>query len=305
MMCGQDEQYVPLLGFGTWKSEPHVVGNVVKYALKLGYRHLDCAFVYKNESEVGKAIIDSEIGRKSIFVTSKLWNTEHRPNRVKQACENSLRELKLDYLDLYLMHWPVAFLPDKGTHPKNANGQFELDDVPLSDTWEAMQNLVTSGLVRNIGVSNFGPTQLAAISNVGKFKPAMDQVECHPYLNQEPLIKHCKRNAIAMTAYSPLGNPSVKSDDSVLENNLVKELAASYGRTPAQIVLRWLVQRGLVVIPKSVTPSRIKENSEIFEFLLSPEDLLRMNGLNRGAHVIHPSWAKFAENGDCNVVPAK
>ena len=201
---------LPILGLGTWKSKPGEVRKAVHWAIKAGYRHVDCAAIYENEREVGQgisdAIADGLVMRKELFVTSKLWNDSHRYEDVKPALKKSLNDLRLDYLDLYLVHWPVAF--KRGiSFAAHREEFYTYKDVPLTQTWEAMQEQKTSGLTRHIGVSNFNKSKLKELLGMGGEKPEMNQVEMHPFLPQEGLIDFCRENDILMTAYSPLGSP--------------------------------------------------------------------------------------------------
>jgi len=272
----------PILGLGTWKSQPGEVARAVKHALKTGYRHIDCAFVYGNEAEVGQGLKEAmeelNIPREEIFVTSKLWNCFHHPEDVETAFRLSLDALGLEYLDLYLIHWPTGFKRGTELFPKNEDGSFQYDSsVPLTDTWKAFEKLVEKGLVRSIGVSNFNSLQLKDIMEVATIKPVTNQIECHPYLAQEKLINFCKEHDIAITAYSPLGSPdrpwATPEEPVLLDDPKIGDIAKKYGKSPAQVLIRWQTQRGVVVIPKSVTPARIDENFNIFDFELTQEEI--------------------------------
>merc|ERR1712059_153006 len=193
---------------GTWKSAPGQVTEAVEHALKSGYRHIDCAAVYGNEAEVGAGIRASGVAREDIFVTSKLWNTKHHPEDVEAACRKTLADLGLNYLDLYLIHWPVAFERGDVAFPKNEDGSLRYDiETHPTTTWLAMEKLVEKGLVRTIGLSNFNSEQITDILKKGSIKPVTNQVECHPYLTQAKLLEFCKERDITLTAYSPLGSP--------------------------------------------------------------------------------------------------
>nr|CAH7752802.1 unnamed protein product [Callosobruchus chinensis] len=208
---------IPAFGLGTWKSKPGEVEQAVKDAIDLGYRHIDCAYVYGNEKEVGAALKaklnDGTVKREDLWVTSKLWNAFHRPDLVEKALKESLKNLQLDYLDLYLIHWPVAY--------------------KYVDTWKALEECVRKGLTKSIGLSNFNSKQIERVLSIATIKPVMDQVECHPYLNQKKLIEFCRSKNIAVTGYSPLEDPQL------LDDPKLKQLADKYKKTPAQILLRY------------------------------------------------------------------
>ncbi|XP_017889598.1 aldose reductase-like [Ceratina calcarata] len=279
----------PALGLGTWKSKPSEVTQAVKDAIDVGYRHFDCARVYQNEKEVGEAIAakikEGVIKREDIFVTSKLWNTDHQPDRVEPALKKTLSDLGLQYLDLYLMHSPMGFKAGDEFFPQDAEGNLIADDTDYIDTWHAMEKLIKQGLVKNIGVSNFDIKQVERLLANSTIKPVTNQVECHPYFDQKKLSEFCNSKGITITAYSPFAAPdrpfAEANEPLVLEDAKLKEIAGKYKKSAAQVALRYQIQRGHIVIPKSVTKSRIQENFNIFDFELSPEDVDAINKLNR------------------------
>ncbi|OBZ89457.1 Aldehyde reductase 1 [Choanephora cucurbitarum] len=273
-------QEVPLVGLGTWLSKPDEVRKAVKYALENGYRHLDCAYVYCNEDEVGQGLRESGVPRDQVFITSKLWNTHHRKEYVKHNVKASLKALGVDYLDLYLVHWPVSFInPGKPEEtpvvpnmeyliPKK-DGVVQVETVDPIETWKAMEELVDEGYVKAIGISNFNIEKTQHILKHCRIKPAMNQVELHPGLQQPELIKFCHDNGIHVTAYSPLGN-NVYGEERIVDDPIIVDIAKKLNKSPAQVCIAFAAQRGVVVIPKSVTPSRIEENFQ--DFVLSQED---------------------------------
>ncbi|CAL8075177.1 unnamed protein product [Calicophoron daubneyi] len=298
-----DGRHIPALGLGTWNSPPEQVKNAVKVALETGYRHIDCALIYGNEHQIGEALEQSmkklNIKREDIFITSKLWCTYFRPNLVRKACEKTLSDLRIPYLDLYLIHWPVAFEPGEELLPQVPGGDTcRLDDTSLMDTWRAMEKLVDEGLVRSIGVSNFNHCQIDSVLKICRIKPVCLQVEIHANFPNTKLVEYAQSKGLVVSAYSPLGSPV----DSPGRTNLLKEswvldIANKHGKTPAQVLLRWLLQRNLVVIPKSVTPERIVENFKIFDFTLTPSEMkvLSTSGLNERQLVseimmLHPEY---------------
>ncbi|TKY89644.1 hypothetical protein EX895_001429 [Sporisorium graminicola] len=276
-----DGNKIPQIGLGTWLSKPGEVENAVEIAVKAGYRHLDLAKIYQNQHEVGaalKKLIPSVVKREELFITSKLWNTAHKPENVEAAYNDTLKELGLDYLDLYLIHWPVAFKAGNDLVPKTEDGkQTVLDrETSIVDTWKALIELQKAGKVKSIGVSNFTIEHLDAIIDATGVVPAVNQIEAHPLLPQDELVSYAAKKNIHLTAYSPLGN-NLSGKAKIVDYPQVSEVAQAYKADPAQVLVAWGVKRGYSVIPKSVTESRIKSNFEQLE--LKDEDYEKVTSL--------------------------
>jgi len=282
---------IDAIGLGTWKSEPGEVYSAVREAIKAGYRHIDCAWIYQNEKEIGNAFKDAfsdgDITREELFVTSKLWNSFHAPEDVEKAIRESLTALQLDYLDLYLMHWPIAHQPGV-TFSEDASGFATLEEYPLENTWKAMEDLVDKGLTRHIGVSNFNIPKLELLMETATIAPEMNQVESHPLLAQPELFKFCQDHSILYTAYSPLGSrdraAGMKGDDEpdLFEIPRIKAIAERHSVHPAQVLIKWAEARGSAVIPKSVNPERLKANLASADIPLSDEEKNDIDKLDMG-----------------------
>jgi alcohol dehydrogenase (NADP+) len=264
---------MPALGFGTLIPDAALTKTATRDALAAGFRHLDCAERYRNEREVGTALqagmAAGGIAREEIFVTTKLWNSNHRPERVEPAFEASLERLGLRYLDLYLIHTPFAFQPGDEQDPRDQNGNVIYDDgVTLLDTWKAMESLVDHDKCRAIGLSDVGLDQLKPIYESARIKPAVVQVESHPYLPETELLEFCKENGIVFLAFAPLGHGMKPG---LLEDPVISAIAARVGKTPAQVLLAWAVQRGTALLTTPRSAARAREN---FDIAVLPEDAL-------------------------------
>lgn len=249
---------MPQLGYGVWKVPNEDAATAVEKALEAGFRSIDTAKIYGNERGVGEALANSNVAREDLFITTKVWNSDQGYENTLKAFDESLEKLGLDYVDLYLIHWPT---------PKY--------DAYV-DTYKALEKLYKDGRTKAIGVCNFDIEHLQRLMNECEVTPAINQVECHPYLQQKELKEFCQKHGILVEAYSPLMNGT-----DVLQDDVIKEMADQYGKTPAQVILRWHLQSDVVVIPKTVTPSRMDENLDVFDFELSTADMDKIAGLDR------------------------
>jgi alcohol dehydrogenase (NADP+) len=270
--------HIPALGFGTLIPDTSLTRTATRDALDAGFRHFDCAERYRNEREVGEALegglAAAGIAREDIFVTTKLWNSNHRPERVEPAFDASLRRLRLEYLDLYLIHTPFAFQPGDDQDPRDQNGNVLYDSgVTLLDTWRAMESLVDRGRCRAIGLSDVGLKELLPIYESARIEPAVVQAESHPYLPETELLEFCKEKGVVFLAFAPLGHGMKPG---LLEDPVISAIAARVGKTPAQVLLAWAVQRGTALLTTPKTADRAREN---FDISVLPEDAL--NEINR------------------------
>ena len=291
--------HMPAVGLGLWKIDQQVAAQAVFEAIEVGYRHLDSACDYGNERQVGdgmrQAIDTGLCQRDELWITSKLWNTYHEPQYVEAACRKTLDDLQTDYLDLYLIHFPIAlkyvdfdcrYPPEWFFDPDAPNPRMETEAVGLHETWHAMEGLVERGLVKNIGVCNYTSALLHDLMAYATIKPALLQIESHPHLTQEALIRAAHNHDVQVTAFSPLGALSyvalegANDADSVLLEPVVIAAAQRVKRTAAQVVLRWGIQRGTAIIPKTTRPQRLRENLDLFNFELHADEMAAISALN-------------------------
>ncbi|HEY4166264.1 MAG TPA: aldo/keto reductase [Reyranella sp.] len=265
---------MPAVGFGTLIPDPLVTRQATKAALEVGFRHFDCSERYRNEQAVGEALQEvfkaGAIQRKDVFVTTKLWNNNHRPERVKPAFEASCRRLQIDTVDCYLIHTPFAFQPGDDQEPKDGNGRFIYDSgVTLRETWQALESLVDEGRCGAIGLSNVDLDKLREIVDTARIKPAAVEVESHPYLPEWDLLDYCREQGIVLLAFAALGHAMKPR---LLDDPVIVDIAQRVGKTPAQVALAWAVQRGTAFLTTSTKPARIREN---FEISTLPDDALQ------------------------------
>ncbi|KAM7532436.1 hypothetical protein Aperf_G00000133180 [Anoplocephala perfoliata] len=294
---------IPQIAFGTFQAPKNVVAEAVKKAFDAGYRHIDCAMIYGNEEEVGQAIADSMkkhgLKREEVFVATKLWCDSHDPKNVRKACEESLKKLGLDYLDLYLVHFPCSGYVKKGYEFSfDDHNCLVYEDHKLEDTWSGMEKLIPAGLVKSIGVSNFNKHQLEQILKHCKIVPAVNQIEVNLHWLNTELIEFCLSKNIVVEGYSPFGAPGFVKDQAkpILQLEAVLEVAKKHNVTPAQVIIRHALQRNIVVIAKSVTPDRIRLNYDVLGFELTEKEMTQLNkcGLNKRLFL----WYSFSKHPD-------
>jgi alcohol dehydrogenase (NADP+) len=281
---------MPTLGLGTWKSAKGDVYKAVREAIKIGYRHFDCAFIYGNEKEIGQAITDAigegEVSRNQLWITSKLWNNRHKKENIQAAIEITLSDLQIDYLDLYLIHWPIV-LRDDIDYPQSSEHLVSLSEVSLSETWQGMIDLQQKGLTKHIGVSNFSIKKIKQITENTGICPEVLQLELHPFLQQKEILNFANENNIILTAFCPLGSadrPASRisvGEPKLFENQTILNIATEKGCSAAQVMLAWAVCRGTSVIPKSVNPQRMADNLAAADIDLSQSQMEAINALDQ------------------------
>ena len=280
---------MPALGLGTWKSAKGVVYEVVRKAIEIGYRHFDCASFYGNEAEIGNAISDAikngDVIREDLWITSKLWNNRHKKDDIQPAFEITLKDLTLDYIDLYLIHWPVV-LQNQASYAQQSSDLISLSEIPLTQTWQGLIDLKEKGLTKHIGVSNFSIKKVNQITEESGIVPEVLQIELHPFLQQQKILNFAQEKGIFLTGYCPLGSadrPAVRileNEPKLFQQQVILDIAKDKDISPAQVILAWAVNRGTSVIPKSVNPERLKQNLEAADIELSTQEMTKMNSLD-------------------------
>lgn len=290
---------MPFIALGTWKSKKGTVGNAVRLALRHGYRHIDCAWAYDNEDEIGEILTEvfkeGKLKRGDVFITSKLWCKHHAPEDVLPACQETLTHLQLDYLDLYLVHIPCAFKKDAKVPTRCiADGVIGYSPEGIASTWKAMEELVDKGLCKAIGISNFTMKKTQTLLETARIPPACNQVELHPYLHQDELISFSTSKGIAVTAYSPLGSPDRPvvnpTEPVVLENPVLTKIAEKHNTTAALVALAWGIKRGTPVLPKAVSENHIKENLDALHVNLDEDDMKAIQNIGIRHRYLKMCW---------------
>ncbi|SAL98187.1 hypothetical protein [Absidia glauca] len=297
---------MPFIGFGCWKVDPKDAPETIYNAIKVGYRLIDSASNYKNEESIGKginmAIKEGIVKREELFITTKLWSTYHKKEHVRKACEKQLEQLGLDYVDMFLVHFPLPlkYVPIEEKYPPGwyqpGEETITFDRAPMHECWAEMEKLKEAGLVKDIGVSNFNAQLLMDMLTYAKIKPALLQIELHPYLQQSHLCEWVQAQGIAITAYSSFGPTSFVSTGSrrakgvepLFENPVIKDIAAKYRRQPSEVALRWSLERNIAVVPKSLNPERMKMNLEAINWQMDEEDVQAINQLDMGLRFNDP-----------------
>ncbi|KAJ2665117.1 hypothetical protein IWW48_000384 [Coemansia sp. RSA 1200] len=294
--------FMPEIGLGTWKGNDNgTLVQTIKTAVELGYRHIDCAPYYANQRDIGNALKEIQVPREELFIVSKIFENSHRPELVESALGTILEEMQLDYLDMLLMHWPFALDPKVGIAEDFEDK--DIENVPIMDTWKAMEALVDKGKVRTIGVSNFNKTILEKMLPQCRILPATNQMEIHPYCQGQELVDFCKKNNLVVTAYCPLGGEEIH----VMDDELIKRIADAHVCTPAQIALSWALARGIAVIPKSNNPIRLKQNLKTAT--LTSDEMRMIGNIKRHERKCDPGrdsqqlrWIFHLDEAECPVI---
>uniref|UniRef100_A0A1A9W0A2 NADP-dependent oxidoreductase domain-containing protein n=1 Tax=Glossina brevipalpis TaxID=37001 RepID=A0A1A9W0A2_9MUSC len=302
---------IPFLGFGTGGLRRERATKYIYDAVKIGYRLIDCAYLYQNEAYIGVGLRDllqdQVVKREDLFITSKLWNTFHRPECVERAICTTLQDLKLKYLDLYLMHWPMGYYEGAALIPRDACGRIKFSDVDYVDTWKAMEKLVEEGATKSIGLMNFNKRQIDRILDACTIPPVINQVECHPYLTQKKLIAYCRKQKILPACYCPSGSlafPDSRHERRVLDHEIVTKLKHKHDKMPTQILIRYQIQRGNVTVPKAMTSAEMISNFDVFDWCLDENDMKDLDSMNQnkrfvglfrdaGRHKYFPFWDEY------------